>query len=355
MYDIFFISASTVCDSYWQTFKKRYPRSQKIDNVTSFDQIKSKAFTKFFWVVWQDLLVEESFDFSYKVPDWDKDYIHVYKNGDYYDGISLYPKTAMFSQKEFSNRFFVNGKKEIDQVASIPRPFDVFFISYNESNADENYNALLKKFPDAKRIHGVKGIHQAHMQAAKESTSEMFWVVDGDAQLLNDFKFTMPQIPYYNLQERNNFNETVHVWKSQNPINGLTYGYGGVKLLPKKLTLDMDLSKPDMTTSISNKFKVMPTISNVTQFNTDPFTTWRSAFRECVKLSSNVIDRYYDEETDHRLKIWCTEGIENKYGEYAIDGAIEGKKYGESNIGNLQALSKINDFDWLKEKFENGR
>jgi hypothetical protein len=68
-----------------------------------------------------------------------------------------------------------------------------------------------------------------------------------------------------------------------------------------------------------------------------------------------VIDRYYDKETDHRLQIWCTEGIENKYGEYAIDGAIEGKKYGENNIGNLQALSKINDFDWLKDKFENGR
>jgi|LakMenE01Jun11ns_1017448.scaffolds.fasta_scaffold9841145_2 hypothetical protein len=452
MYDIFLVSKSAVCNNYWQTFKKRYPRSQKIDNVTSFDQIKSKAFTKFFWVVWEDLLVDESFDFSYKVSQWDNNYIHVYKNGEFFDGVYLISKTANISQREFENRFFVNGKKEIDIVASHPKPydiyyidtydeylnaietattdmfwvvwkevvvnskfkfdfkvpkyeqhiphvfkngkffdgicifprtvkvtqrefenrfyvekkeidivasipriFDIFFISYNESNADENYKALLTKVPFAKRIHGVKGIHQAHLQAAKESTSEMFWIVDGDAQVLEDFEFTVPQIPYYNLQERNHFNETVHVWKSQNPINNLTYGYGGIKLFPKKLTLNMDLTKPDMTTSISNNFKVMPTVSNITQFNTDPFTTWRSAFRECVKLSSNVIDRYYDKETDHRLQIWCTEGIENKYGEYAIDGAIEGKKYGENNIGNLQALSKINDFDWLKDKFENGR
>ena len=355
MYDIFFVSQTVVSSEDWQHFKKRYPRSQKIDNVTSFDQIKSKAFTKFFWVVWDDLSVDDSFDFSYKVPEWDKDYIHVYKNENYYDGICLFPKTASFSQREFFSRFFVNGKKEIDLVASKPKPFDVFFISYNEPNADENYNNLLNICPRAKRIHGVKGIHQAHIVAAEKSTTDMFWVVDGDAIILKDFKFSMPQIPYYNLQEKNIFNETVHVWKSQNPINGLTYGYGGVKLLPKELTLKIDTSKPDMTTSISNKFKVMSTVSNITEFNTDPFTTWRSAFRECVKLSSNVIDRYYDEETDYRLKVWCTEGIENKYGEYAIDGAIEGKQYGEENIGNLEALSKINDFEWLREKFENGR
>lgn len=355
MYDIFLISTSTVCDDDWKSFKKRFPRSQKIENVNSFEQVKSKAFTKFFWIVWSDLVVTDDFDFSYTVPEWDKEYIHVYKNGKYYDGISLFSKTTSFSNKEFFNRFFVNGKKEIDIIASEPKPYDVFFISYNESNADKNYNELIKKIPKAKRLNGIKGIHNAHHTAAIEATTEMFWVVDADAVILENFNFSVPQIPYYNFQERKNFNETVHVWKSQNPINGLVYGYGGVKLLPKKLTLEMDFSKPDMTTSISEKFRVMSAVSNITQFNTDPFNTWRSAFRECVKLSSNVIDRYYDEETDQRLKIWCSEGIENKYGEYAIEGAIEGKKYGESNIGNLEALSKINDFDWLRDRFENGR
>jgi len=355
MYDIFFVSTSQINDDDWFKFKKRFPRSQKLETITSFEQIKSRAFTKFFWVVWSDLIVVNDFDFTYQVPEWDKEYIHVYKNGEYYDGISLFPRTYSFSNKEFLNRFFVNGKKEIDIIASNPKPFDVFFISYNEINADENYSNLKSKISYAKRLNGITGIHNAHIQAARESTTEMFWVVDADAVILENFNFKIPQIPYYNFQERKNFNETVHVWKSQNPINGLVYGYGGVKLLPKTLTLQMDVSKPDMTTSISEKFKVMSSISNITQFNTDPFSTWRSAFRECVKLSSNVIDRYYDEETDQRLKVWCNDGIENKYGEYAIDGAIEGKKYGEENIGNLEALSKINDFNWLQEKFENGR
>ena len=30
-------------------------------------------------------------------------------------------------------------------------------------------------------------------------------------------------------------------------------------------------------------------VSNITAFNTDPFNTWRSAFRECTKLASAII------------------------------------------------------------------
>jgi hypothetical protein len=45
-------------------------------------------------------------------------------------------------------------------------------------------------------------------------------------------------------------------------------------------------------------------------------------------------------------------GLDRLNGYYAITGASAGKKYGESNIGNLEALKKINDFDWLKERFD---
>jgi hypothetical protein len=93
---------------------------------------------------------------------------------------------------------------------------------------------------------------------------------------------------------------TVHVWRICNPINDLEYGYGGVKLLPTEMTLNMDLNKPDMTTSISNQFKSMPDISNITAFNTDEFSTWRSAFRECCKLASKTIKGQNDKETNER-------------------------------------------------------
>lgn len=343
MYDIFFVSKDTVDQTLWLDFKNKYPNAQKLENVKTFDEVKSKAFTKMFWVVWDHLIVD-SFDFKYRVPKWDEDYIHVFKNGKVYDGICIFPKSAKILQREWDYRFFTH-KKEVDIVASQPRLFDIAFISYNEPFADWNFKKLENKFSNRLyRISGVKGIHNAHIQAAAMSKTEMFYVVDADAELTNSFRFDY-QIPYYDF----NAKKTVHVWQSLNPINGLVYGYGGVKLLPRNLTLNMDLSKPDMTTSISKLFKPMDSISNVTAFNTDPFNTWKSAFRECCKLASRVIDRQNDEETQRRLDVWCTVG-----NNYATSGAVAGREYGKANRTNLEALKKINDFTWLEEQF-NGR
>lgn len=220
--------------------------------------------------------------------------------------------------------------------------YEVFFISYNESNADNNWKKLKAIVPSARRIHGITGIHQAHIEAAKKSFTKMLYVVDGDAEVLDSFNFDRTVEDY----------NTVYIWHSLNPVNNLEYGYGGIKLLPKANLLSIFDYSVDMTTSLSDKVQVIPTVSNVTYFNTDPFSTWRSAFRECVKLSSKVIDRTYDQETDHRLHVWCTVGAEKEFGEYAISGANAGKKFGQLHLGNKQELSKINDFDWLKRKFE---
>ena len=221
--------------------------------------------------------------------------------------------------------------------------YDIIFISYNEPQADENFARLKARFPYAQRVQGIKGIHQAHIAAAKKAFTKMFWVVDADAQILDTFNFDHV-VSEYDL-------ENVHVWRSINPINDLEYGYGGVKLLPKSLTQNMDVSKPDMTTSISSLFKAMPEISNITAFNVDAFNTWKSAFRECVKLASKTIDRQDDTDTNYRLNVWCTRGIDRPFGREAIEGAVQGKQYGLENKDNNEALKMINDFDWLRERF----
>lgn len=218
--------------------------------------------------------------------------------------------------------------------------YDIFFISYKEPNADENWNSLVAKYPTAKRIHGVKGIHNAHVKAAEMCLTKMLWVVDGDAVLMDDFDFSR-RVDAYD-------EKTVHVYRSKNPINDLVYGYGGVKLLPTMLTRNMDTNTKDMTTSISTQFKAMPEISNITAFNTDPFNTWKSAFRECAKLSSKQIDRQKTGETDERLKTWTTMGHDRAFGEYAIRGAHDGMEFGLSGGADL---GLINNFDWLEEKF----
>jgi hypothetical protein len=226
--------------------------------------------------------------------------------------------------------------------------YDIAFLSFDESNANALYFKFLKKIADLPnkvyRIHGVKGIHQAHIAAAKLSTTNMFWVVDVDADLLPNFKF--------DIKLDTSEEDIVHVWKSKNPINDLVYGYGGVKLLPTQLTLNMNTSSPDMTTNISPRFKSMPAISNITAFNTDPLSTWRSAFRECAKLASKTIIGQLDVETMYRLQTWIDIGGDRPFGEYARGGASAGKWYGTTYKDNPKLLSKINDYAWLEIQFK---
>lgn len=443
MYDIFLISNNPLDI---KTIRDRFPLSK---HATTLDEARRKTFTNLFWVVYNDLRILDNFDFDFKVPTWDQQYIHVFKNAEHYDGIALIPKDARVSTREFEYRFYAE-KKEIDIIASVPKPYDIFtidtyedyqyalensttemfwiipkevqpvdtfkfnlyfskkgnqyeferkinhafkhmfnnketyngiklmskhkpvlkreidyrisiekiehniiasihkrydivFISYNEPNADDNYSLIFQKFDNVKRVHGVKGIHQAHIEAAKLVDTDMFWVVDGDAIIKDNFNFDLAVSRY----ER----DIVFTWQSENPVNGLVYGYGGVKLLPTKMTLEMDVNSPDMTTAISNKFKVVNTVSNITAFNTDPFNTWKSAFRECVKLASKTIQGQVDAETEERLTTWCTV-VNGDFAIHALRGANAGRIYGQENAGNLPALSKINDFDWLEQQFK---
>jgi CYTH domain-containing protein len=318
-----------------------YPKTYE-DYIDALNASK----TEMFWIVPDYVNPTSRFGFdTYFSHDeqYDRTITHAYLNGKYHDGILLCSKYAKFSKREFDYKF-VAAKKEINIVISTPKPYDIVFISYQEPNADKNYNRILERFPNTKRVHGVKGIHQAHIEAAKLCDTDLFWIVDGDAIIVDDFKFDY-QVARWD-------RETVHVWRSQNPINDMVYGYGGVKLFPTELTINMDISKPDMTTSISSKFKAVHDISNITAFNTDPFNTWKSAFRECTKLASKVIDRQKDEETAERLRIWCTVGAGRQCGKYAIQGAKMGSAYGLQNQGNIELLKKINDFDWLMKQFD---
>lgn len=447
MYDIFFIGSY---EPSWNKLKQKYPNAHRCDKE-SIKDIQKKSFTKMFWVIPDDITLLDNFDLTtYRATQWDDMYVHVFKNGDTFDGVSLIPKTVEISDREFRHRFYIK-KKEIDQQASIPlpypvfeitnfadyehafntsefemfwvvpndvtvdpafkfdyyishhevfdrninhvfvnifrneptytgvmlmsknrkvsskeinfrfliekkehnivasktKPYDIVFVSYFEPNADKNFKHLLESLNDTDRniyrINGIKGIHQAHIEAAKLCKTDMFWVVDADAIVDQNFKFDYV-VSRYELN-------IVHVWRSRNPINGLEYGNGGVKLLPRQLTIDMDVNKPDMTTSISKWFKAMDDVSNITEFNTDAFNTWRSAFRECVKLSSQVIDRQDQGETEERLAAWVTYYPDKKFAREAAAGATAGREYGIANKDNLEALTKINDFEWLKEKF----
>ena len=342
-----------------QKIKNKYPNIEIINasNLSeAYMQAANKTQTGYFWAIDNDVELLEEINSSFYVDRYHKSHFHVWpKRNPYtgfvhqYGGLKLCPAEAIKHLNPDSDKLrkmtFKNKKPVKSEVVYTQDvPYDVVFLSYKEKFADENYKKLLEKVPNAKRVHGVKGIFNAHKQAAELADTRMFYVVDADAILLEDFNFEyFPSVWDEDI---------VHTWKSKNPINDLIYGYGGLKLFPTELLRKAGDWRIDFTTSISEKFKPMPIAANYTAFNTDPFNTWKSAFRECAKLSSNIIDRSKKDEDTERLNAWCTLGADRNFGEYAISGANEGRKWGEQHSKDDEMLGKINDFEWLEEKFK---
>jgi hypothetical protein len=316
-------------------------------NIKESDIFKmaSMSTTEYFYVVvTNNALSFSSFNFDYVPKEWDNKYMHIWNND---TTLRLFNKhEVMNNPNAYSDNRLAAGnvqiKNHIGKTYDYP-VLDIVFISYDETLAEEHYIALSKRFPRALRSHGVKGICEAHIAAANIANTDMFYVVDADAIILDEFDFSYQPTIY----DR----KSVHVWHSINAVNGLEYGYGGVKLFPTKLLQDYRGSAIDFTTSVSPHFKVMEYRSNITKFNTDPFSAWRSGFRECVKLGSNLIVNGNDQDTEYRLDIWCTKGNDMEFGEFTILGANEGMAFGKKHANQPELLGLINDAKWLENTF----
>ena len=310
--------------------------------------IAKSTSTKYFYILKLTSDIEPKIDISFTPPEWDKNYLHIWGKD---DSKRLYnTENVLKKPHKFSDAFIAAGYCELKHVYDIPITaidYPIIFLSYDELFADENFEKLKAKHPSALRVHGIKGIFEAHKEAANLAYAhgcEMFYVVDADAIVEPTFSFSyVPSM--YDIN-------SVHIWHSKNPVNGLEYGYGGVKLFPTTAVLKAKVWGIDFTTSVSNSVKVMPTVSNVTAFNTDPYSSWKAGFREVVKLVSADI-KPENAETQARIEAWCNIGYDAPNGEFTIMGACEGRDYALANVGDKNAIACINDFTWLEERFSN--
>ncbi len=258
-----------------------------------------------------------------------------------YGGLHLWPTSVDYSYLNNKN-LRLNSLRNLQHVAapgSTQKPFDVIFISYHEPNSQQAYDALCSKV-EAKWVKDVDGIFQAHKQAASLADSKMFWVVDADAEINENFDFSyMPDV--YD-------EEAVHVWASINPVTGSEYGYGGVKLFNTQQVLEADSWGLDFATGLSSRFKFMSEISCSTNFNIDEYSTWRSAFRECVKLSVGS-----DPDNNKRLASWLNPLPDAPFNHVAKLGAEHGIAYATMHADNPDKLMLINNYEFLREYYEN--
>lgn len=346
MYDIVFYKTQNLSQEKEIRLAEKYPFAKFIDFSNTLTETatiaRSKIYTKFFWLINADYdFLDNMLEFEPK--KWDAEYVHVFKlYQEYTDKHQCY-LISKNQQIDITQDFFSNLKYINDYVVQADITYDIFFLSYNEPNSWNNWQILSNRFPQAKRIFGEANIYLSHKACAEQSTSDYFWVVDADNEVLDTFNFD-----YY--VEDYDF-DLVHIWHSRNEINDLEYGNGAIKLLPKML-FDVTKDGVDITTSLSNKLKIVPKVASINRFASSPWNAWRSGFREAAKLASSTIARTTQEETTKRLAVWTSKGLDRKFGEYVVPGAMLGMQYGTENKNNQDALTKINDWSWLYEQFK---
>ena len=215
------------------------------------------------------------------------------------------------------------------------------FISYDEVEADANYAKLLERFPRAKRVHGVKGMENALAAAAEASTTPWYYAVFGKTELYPTWDFSF--VPDYFQQPKH------YIFYSENRVNKLVYGEMAIILYNCRLILDNRGKEFGLDYTTSFPHEVIPVISTYGNFDTSPYQTWRTAFREALKLRM-FMDTQPTLETEHRLKTWITVG-NGPFGNHSILGAKHAVMFYNDVKGDLVELQKSFEWAWLREHF----
>mgnify|MGYP000219967575 FL=1 len=216
----------------------------------------------------------------------------------------------------------------------------IYFLYTNEANLNENWERLRTKSKDAQAIAAVGNIFESHKHIASLCEGDRFYVVDADSWIVDSFTFDK------NIELTP---KSVAVFRSKNPVNGLIYGHGGIKLFSKDCFSAERLDRPDMTTTLADSYIKLNILATEHRFNYNPYSTWRTAFREAVKLSAGINKNNNDQESQERLTMWGEAGLETQYGYFAIQGAREGVAYAKSKNADF---TLVNNFAWLEDKFK---
>ena len=238
--------------------------------------------------------------------------------------------------------------------------FDIVFISFDEPNADENYNDLLEKAPWAKRSHGVFGSDAAHKAAADLAETDRFITVDADN--IVDPAFFGVEVDMSRIRDTD-----VISWAGKNTINGLVYGNGGIKCWPKEVVYNMkthesapaDDPRAQVDFCWNINYVQMNNIYCDVMNNGSPLQAWRAGFREGVKMGlvdGDVVNPRELKDKVHkknyqRLLTWMSVGDDADNGIWAVYGARLGCHM--TNIARTEwDWKNVRDFRWLTNFFE---
>jgi hypothetical protein len=223
------------------------------------------------------------------------------------------------------------------------KALDIVFVSNGERVAEQNYEHLCeftRGLPNKiNRVDGINGRTEALHAAAECSETPWFFCVP--AKLFINKKFD------WNYQADRMQMPKHYIFNALNPVNDLYYGHQSLVLYNKNLILgnngvglDFTLDSPHTSVELN---------SGIVVGDTDEHSTWRTAFREAVKLKK--YSENGDEVANQRLDVWTTIG-KGTYGEWSIKGALDGIEFFYEVDGDLDKLRQSYYWDWLKARFE---
>lgn len=247
--------------------------------------------------------------------------------------IKQYIKTQVYDYPYLNNNNVV--------VKTSPK-LDIVYISNGEPDADRWFNHCLEhsRGSNIQRIMNINGRTKAYQAAAEASRTDWFFAVFAKLEVNPNFDWNW-QPDYW--QEPKHY-----IFHAQNPVNGLVYGHQAMIAYNKKLVLETVDSGLDFT--LTKAHEVVPILSGTAHYNQDPWTTWRTAFREVLKLKHfSVVSPSV--ETNFRLKKWLTVG-NGLHGLWSIAGADDAIAYYESVNGEYDKLMLSFEWAWLKQYYD---
>lgn len=248
---------------------------------------------------------------------------------------------------EWSEKMIV----EVDPVAAlhtlrVPRTqskkdVPVFFVSNGETNAEKNWEHLVKLCPRAVRIDGINNRRKMFHRCVDLSAGhKQFFVVTGKNYVTDSTVFDYPvdAVPDAHI-----------IFQAKNMSNRLEYGHMGIVCYNSDLVLNTPVNFGLDFTQYSKTNTIPRTVSEAT-FATSPHEAWRTAFREAVKLTLQ-----YSQDSMLWLERWMA-FAEGENSEWVLMGAKDGHQFAEQNRDNKEALRNTVNWDWLQnyyaEKYE---
>lgn len=322
-----------------------------------------KADVECMWIA-SSLCDYSKFDWSWHPNEWQTRYSHYFDSDPYVTkGDTFFINKKLFWDQSTVHGHLVNFEGFVhatDQVA--PRhpqePLDVVFISNGESCANECWKQLTKSLGGHKnRVHRVDGINTrdaAYKQAAQLSKTDWFFAVFAKLSVEDNFPWDWqpPYLPNTDAWiDHRPYEAGIpkhYIFKAKNPLNGLEYGHMAMIAYHKNLVLNNHTPGLDFT--LSQRHEVVPILSGTAIFNSDPWTTWRTAFREVIKLL-HAQAQAPDLITQFRLNEWLGHA-EGLYAEYCLAGADSAMKFYNEVAGDITELKKTYEWTYCRSVYE---